>query len=138
MMLIVANGQPQFHTFVDRCGLPEPRRSNCRKLGFLRMWQPRPFISTFVVPMADVRNARLRLNHALAEMVLRNSGGQHVPAWILEAVGMDANLTFAGRPGPLCVVYEDHKAPNLIERWAVSAAHRLVEHYERLSSAGVA
>ncbi|MEN8149348.1 MAG: hypothetical protein ABFS86_05965 [Planctomycetota bacterium] len=107
MMLVVARGQPQFHTFVDRCGLPEPRRSTCKRLGFLRMWQPRPFISTFVVPMADVRNARLRLNHALAEMVLRNSGGPHVPAWILEAAGMDANLTFSGRPGPLCVVYEE-------------------------------
>jgi len=38
----------------------------------------------------------------------------------------------------LCVVYEDHKAPNLIKRWTVSAAHRLVEHYDRLNSAGVA
>ena len=85
--------------------------------------------------MADVRNARLRLNHALAEMVLRNSGGQHVPAWILEAVGMDANLTFSGRPGPLCVVYEDHQAPHLIERWAGSAATRLAEHYEALTQA---
>ena len=107
MLLIVARGQPQFHTFVDRCGLPEPRRSVCRKLGFLRKWQPRPFISTFVVPMADVRNARLRLNHALAEMVLRWTGGQHTPPWLLESVAMDGCLTLSGRPGPLCVVYEE-------------------------------
>jgi hypothetical protein len=107
MMFVVARGQEPFHTFVDRQGLPEPRRSTCRKLGFLRMWQPRPFISTFVAPMADVRNARLRLNHALAEMVLTNAGGPNTPAWLYEAVGMDANLTFEGVPGPLCVVYEE-------------------------------
>jgi len=35
----------------------------------------------------------------------------------------------------LCVVYQDHKAPDLIERWAGSAAHRLAEHYDRLTHA---
>ncbi|MHC4847299.1 MAG: roadblock/LC7 domain-containing protein [Planctomycetota bacterium] len=35
----------------------------------------------------------------------------------------------------LCVVYEDHQAPHLIERWAGSAATRLAEHYESLTQA---
>lgn len=35
----------------------------------------------------------------------------------------------------LCVVYQDHKAPDLIERWAGSAAHRLAQHYDRLTDA---
>jgi len=35
----------------------------------------------------------------------------------------------------LCVVYEDHQAPHLIERWATSAATRLAEHYESLTQA---
>ncbi|MHC4956100.1 MAG: roadblock/LC7 domain-containing protein [Planctomycetota bacterium] len=37
----------------------------------------------------------------------------------------------------LCVVYEDHQAPELIERWTGSAAHRLVKHYDDLTQARV-
>jgi predicted regulator of Ras-like GTPase activity (Roadblock/LC7/MglB family) len=37
----------------------------------------------------------------------------------------------------LCVVYEDLKAPDLIERWAGSAANRLAGHYDRLTQARV-
>ena len=37
----------------------------------------------------------------------------------------------------LCVVFEDHKAPELIERWSESAANRLRAHYEALSEARV-
>ncbi|MHC4937746.1 MAG: hypothetical protein ACYTHK_02100 [Planctomycetota bacterium] len=33
----------------------------------------------------------------------------------------------------LCVVYEDHQAPHLIERWAGSAATRLAEHFDSLT-----
>jgi predicted regulator of Ras-like GTPase activity (Roadblock/LC7/MglB family) len=35
----------------------------------------------------------------------------------------------------LCVVYEDHQAPHLIERWADSAATRLAVHYDSLTQA---
>ena len=35
----------------------------------------------------------------------------------------------------LCVVYEDSKAPDLIERWSGSAASRLAQHYDRLTEA---
>lgn len=37
----------------------------------------------------------------------------------------------------LCVVYEDHKAPELIERWSESAAQRLGLHYDELTQAKV-
>lgn len=35
----------------------------------------------------------------------------------------------------LCVVYRDHKAPELITRWTHSAANRLAEHYDALTEA---
>jgi predicted regulator of Ras-like GTPase activity (Roadblock/LC7/MglB family) len=37
----------------------------------------------------------------------------------------------------LCVVYRDHKAPELITRWAQSAANRLAEHYDALAESRV-
>jgi len=37
----------------------------------------------------------------------------------------------------LCVVYEDHQAPELIERWSASAAQRLASHYDALTQAKV-
>jgi len=55
-----------------------------------------------------------------------------------EGADQSVYVTEVSEHALLCVVYEDHKAPNLIQRWTASAAHRLVEHYERLSSAGVA
>ena len=35
----------------------------------------------------------------------------------------------------LCVVFEDHQAPALIEKWATSAADRMAEHYNALTEA---
>ena len=112
--LIVTNGQAQFNSFLDRSGVfQEPMLSNLKQLGSARAYNPRHFDASYVGGMGDPINRAPLFIHAAAEDVLAFQTGKQVPAWLSEAVGVDANLILVGRPGPLCVVFEESSGLNL-------------------------
>ncbi|MHC4469554.1 MAG: hypothetical protein ACYS99_01195 [Planctomycetota bacterium] len=101
--LVVAGTQQQFAQFVDRCGaFQEPWLSACKKLGTARAYGPRLFAATF----GDAYLGGL-FSHCVGEDALCWVVGQKTPAWLHEAVAMDASLTLIGNPGTVCVTYEE-------------------------------
>ncbi len=117
IQLIVTNGREQFNSFLDRAGVfQEPRLSNMKRLGTARAYRPRHFVASYVGSMGDPTNRAPLFIHSAAEDVLTFQTGKQPPAWLAEAVGVDANLILRGRPGPLCVVFEQSSGLNLKER----------------------
>jgi hypothetical protein len=111
--LVVAQGQAQFNSFVDRCGaFQEPWLSACKTVGSARAYFPRHFSASFVGPMGDPVNLATLFIHTAAEDVLVFQVGGEGPAWLMEAVGIDANLVLRGVPGQACVVFEESSGLN--------------------------
>lgn len=116
VQLIVASTQSQFQSFLDRSGaFQEPMLSTLKALGTARAYSPRHFSSSFCGGVGDPLICAELFIHAAAEDVLIFEIGVESPAWLSEAVGVDANLILRGAPGPLCLVYEQSTGLNMKE-----------------------
>ena len=98
----MAGTRGQFEQFVTRCGAFDQRWIGiCKKLGTARAYSPRYFCATF-----SGAGVRALFTHTVAEDVLAFTA-RDCPAWLFESAAMDASLTLLGRPGTVCVTYEE-------------------------------
>lgn len=103
----VTGSREQFNRLVDAVGMQEPGASFSKALGNFRIGQPRHCLATFAAETGDPKNSIPLFLHYIGENVVWWEAGQGVPSWLMEAVGLDANLMFVGAPGPTCVTFEE-------------------------------
>jgi hypothetical protein len=104
--LVVTRGEDQFNRFVDATGIGEPWLSASKKIGSLRIYQPRHCLGTWIGPQGRVRGTAPLFLHEAAEDQIFWYGGEHLAPWLYEVVGMDSCLTLLGHPGQLCITWE--------------------------------
>ncbi len=123
--LVLTSGPEQFCRFLDGMPMDQGARNTWKTIGSARIFQPRHCVATFYLPDSGdpFQDGAPILIHMMAENIVMTLGGPNVPWWLIEAVGVDAELTVLGRPKTLCVTVESSQGLTLkddfddLRRW---------------------
>lgn len=141
---VLTSDRTDFESFLRKIGFRDEALRQCLQLGTARSMWPRN--SVLLAGGHPTGNAPLFL-HCAVEHLFFQQVGRELPAWLHEAVGLDAPLTMVGRPGFGCVVFE--QSQGLVTReafdrpadWPVLLARRVaagdLPRFENLRTAQI-